>query len=50
MALVELFMHGYKSEYQGWAAAWILIIIGMSSLIYFQIGEQFLHVVAQALL
>jgi hypothetical protein len=38
MALVELFMHGYKSEYQGWAAAWILLIIAMSSLIYFQIG------------
>jgi hypothetical protein len=38
MALVELFMHGYKTDYQGWAAAWILIIIAMSSLIYFQIG------------
>ncbi len=38
MALVELFMHGYTTAYQGWAAAWILLIIAMSSLIYFQIG------------
>ena len=38
MALIELFMHGYKSEYQGWAAAWILIIIAASLLIYYQIG------------
>jgi hypothetical protein len=38
MALVELFMHGYTTAYQGWAAAWILIIIGMTALIYFQIG------------
>lgn len=38
MALVELFMHGYTTAYQGWAAAWILIIIAMTSLIYFQIG------------
>ena len=38
MALVELFMHGYTTAYQGWAAAWILLIIAMSLLIYFQIG------------
>jgi hypothetical protein len=38
MALIELFMHGYTTAYQGWAAAWILIIIGMTALIYFQIG------------
>lgn len=38
MALVELFMHGYTTAYQGWAAAWILIIVAMSLVIYFQIG------------
>ena len=38
MALVELFMHGYTSAYQGWAAGWILLIIAMSALIYLQIG------------
>ena len=38
MALIELFMHGYSSAYQGWAAAWILLIIAFSLLLYFQIG------------
>lgn len=40
MALVELFMHGYTTPYQGWVALWVLLIIGMSMLIYFQIGIQ----------
>lgn len=38
MALIELFMHGYTSAYQGWAAGWILLIIAMSAMIYLQIG------------
>ncbi len=38
MALVELFMHGYTTAYQGWAAAWIFLIVALSLMIYFQIG------------
>ena len=38
MALIELFMHGYTTAYQGWAAAWILLIIAASALLYLQIG------------
>ena len=38
MAIIELFMHGYTTAYQGWAAGWILLCIAMSGLIYFQIG------------
>lgn len=38
MALIELFMHGYTSAYQGWAAGWILLIIASSLFLYFQIG------------
>jgi hypothetical protein len=38
MALVELFMHGYTTAYQGWAAGWILLIFAMTAIIYFQIG------------
>jgi hypothetical protein len=38
MALIELFMHGYTTAYQGWAAAWILLILGTSALLYLQIG------------
>jgi hypothetical protein len=38
MALIELFMHGYTTAYQGWAAAWILLIIASSALLYLQIG------------
>lgn len=38
MALIELFMHGYTSAYQTWAAVWILIILAMSAMIYLQIG------------
>ena len=38
MALVELFMHGYTTAYQGWAAGWFLLILAMTALIYFQLG------------
>ena len=38
MALVELFMHGYTSAYQGWVAGWILLILATSLLLYYQIG------------
>lgn len=38
MALVELFMHGYTTAYQGWAAGWFLLILAMTALIYFQFG------------
>lgn len=38
MALVELFMHGYTTAYQGWAAGWFLLILAMSGVIYFQLG------------
>jgi hypothetical protein len=31
-------MHGYTTAYQGWAAAWILLIIASSALLYLQIG------------